>query len=945
MKNVLFLIALLFATVTSAQNAPRPQLAYPFDNAGLQTSVVTRQQGLLSQTYYGDALSGSTINNGGARLVATQYTNGAWGWPLNAPPTYLNTLGPIAKGLVQAYVYTLSASQLTSISKSKMALLSKTNNFSPSDGYLAKAIDEVYGNTACRDRLNTYFYGPLAAGTYNRNGLGTLYNTASYINLIRISRTGSSANMAAWDLGLGLVGAASCGAAAADWIAGVKAEINELDGGNYYDVIGLAGALYGLAFVDEDFDPTAGVHASASNLQDLAAILASYQIELGGFAWNSNYVIPNDGNETIQETGYAILALSEVNRSYFITNILGAADYMAGVQLSTGGWENYSGNGENNEITGEALWGYTIAYSTVENATKGTWHMTIPAAINAASAGDVINVGAGTYAGNIIVNKSLTILGDPGDALPGPGENAPVIDGGSLPGDAFKIVHGVTNLTIKGFEMRNFTSPLMNGIGNGISAWVGSTSNITIQDNYFHHLGYNGVLVGNDKSTNPAKWGDHSNWLIKNNIIGNFGYIGFELTNTSNSNIEDNIIHLATPYIGAIFSSARRTESGLTVKNNQIDGTPSTAYPVIYIYAYDLDMPNPNLNNVLIEGNTIATIGTPYQIYIRNIGTGTVTGVTVVNNNLFSLKNLTSAVIDATCNWWGSTVPATIASQIFGSVTYMPWLTSGEDGDPATGFQPEVPCVACEELSCGITALPGNGPYTGDDPNIIYLGYGPQTVTLSSAVSGGIVPTYSWSPATGLSCTTCASPVFTPISGGNYIFTLTVTNSNGCTTTCTVEICVLDIRVPGSNGNKVYLCHVPPGNPNNSQTLSVNVNSVPAHVPGHPLDHLGTCAQSCGAGPQGGVESGELIVSEDHSISTIVYPNPFSNDFTVTVETESIEPIQVIIYDLTGRLLQEVKDILPNTPVTVANNLQDGIYILYIQQGDQKQKVKIIKHR
>jgi hypothetical protein len=93
------------------------------------------------------------------------------------------------------------------------------------------------------------------------------------------------------------------------------------------------------------------------------------------------------------------------------------------------------------------------------------------------------------------------------------------------------------------------------------------------------------------------------------------------------------------------------------------------------------------------------------------------------------------------------------------------------------------------------------------------------------------------------------------------------------------------------------------------------------------------------------VESGELIVSEDHSISTIVYPNPFSNDFTVTVETESIEPIQVIIYDLTGRLLQEVKDILPNTPVTVANNLQDGIYILYIQQGDQKQKVKIIKHR
>ena len=43
------------------------------------------------------------------------------------------------------------------------------------------------------------------------------------------------------------------------------------------------------------------------------------------------------------------------------------------------------------------------------------------------------------------------------------------------------------------------------------------------------------------------------------------------------------------------------------------------AFPVIYIYAYDVDMANPHLDGVLIEGNTINTTGTPFQIYVRNI--------------------------------------------------------------------------------------------------------------------------------------------------------------------------------------------------------------------------------------------------------------------------------------------------------------------------------------
>ncbi|MCD4736852.1 MAG: right-handed parallel beta-helix repeat-containing protein, partial [Bacteroidales bacterium] len=321
----------------------------------------------------------------------------------------------------------------------------------------------------------------------------------------------------------------------------------------------------------------------------------------------------------------------------------------------------------------------------VVNTTQGTSFMTIQEAIDdvATINGDVIEVAAGTYDGNITVDKSLTIIGDPGDTQPGPGTNAVIIDGGSAPGSAFLIANGVTDVTIKGFEMRNFTGS--GGIGNGISAWQASTSDITIEDNYFHNLGYNGVLVGND-----AAAGDHTNWLIKNNIIENFGYIGFELTNASYSSIEDNVIHMNTPTIGAIFSSARRSETGLTIKNNMIDGTPSTLYPVIYIYAYDLDMPSPNLNSVLIEGNLISTIGTPYQIYIRNVNTGTVTNVTVNKNSLSTFKNGTFELIDASVNWWGTNTSAGVAASVSGSVDYTPWIDDGTDQSADTGYQPDL---------------------------------------------------------------------------------------------------------------------------------------------------------------------------------------------------------------------------------------------------------------
>lgn len=292
----------------------------------------------------------SALQAGGGRLAATQNTDGAWGWELTGASAS-NTVGPIAMGLCKAYEATNNAAMLAAVQSSGSFLLSKTV-FSPSDGYLAAELDGIFGGTAYTSYVKANFYDKLAAGTYVSKNV--TYDTASYVTSIRAYRAGDQANMAAWDLGMGIVGAQACDADTSAWISGTEAEINELDGSKYYDVLGLAGGLCGLAVAGVSFDPTAGQHAAASNLSDLADVLASYQLQTGGFAWNSQYVIENDSNETTQETAYAVLALNAVG-GHTSGALLGSS-WLTNTQLPNGGWKSWALGAENNEITGEALW-------------------------------------------------------------------------------------------------------------------------------------------------------------------------------------------------------------------------------------------------------------------------------------------------------------------------------------------------------------------------------------------------------------------------------------------------------------------------------------------------------------------------------------------------------------------------------------------------------------
>lgn len=241
--------------------------------------------------------------------------------------------------------------------------------------------------------------------------------------------------------------------------------------------------------------------------------------------------------------------------------------------------------------------------------------------------------------------------------------------------------------------------------------------------------------------------------------------------------------------------------------------------------------------------------------------------------------------------------------------------------------------------SCSITVTPSNTVYTGGVPTNIYLGYGPQTATLTVNPSGGSGFTYSWSGPTGyLSCTNCPNPLFTPAGPGIYTFTVTVTNANGCTTTCSVTFCVKDIRSGSNGGGKVNICHIPPGNPANSNTLSVSVNAVAAHL-AHG-DYLGSCGQTCGT-----VITSKMLASGRAIEEQVkVYPNPNNGVFIVEIPYTEAAQSNILVTDMQGKIVQQ-RVVTDNDGRRINLNLGDvakGMYMVIVSYGDQRFRTTIV---
>lgn len=252
--------------------------------------------------------------------------------------------------------------------------------------------------------------------------------------------------------------------------------------------------------------------------------------------------------------------------------------------------------------------------------------------------------------------------------------------------------------------------------------------------------------------------------------------------------------------------------------------------------------------------------------------------------------------------------------------------------------------VVGDEPSVSITSSPASGPYTGGDPKKLYLGYGPQTTTLQTSVSGGSNFSYSWT-GPNLSATDVADPTFSPTSEGLHNFTVTVTNEYGCEATASISICVQDVQVQGKPG-KVYLCHVPPGKSQSQgkgqgqgptkNTLSISTNAVPGHLNQHDDDYLGKCGrEECSSNKK---QKTTDLTDEASGSELRVYPNPAESE--VTINTDQTQTQTFRLYNTTGQIIKNGSVL--GTKTLEVGDLKEGLYMLEVEGEEKVQKVKVL---
>jgi hypothetical protein len=204
--------------------------------------------------------------------------------------------------------------------------------------------------------------------------------------------------------------------------------------------------------------------------------------------------------------------------------------------------------------------------------------------------------------------------------------------------------------------------------------------------------------------------------------------------------------------------------------------------------------------------------------------------------------------------------------------------------------------------------------------------------------------------------------VFTPATFGYYTFSVQVTNKYGCTSTESISICVTDIRVPGCNGAKVYVCHTTSGKYGKQQTLEVPLNQVSSHIGsgyngcgGSGNDRLGSCDQSpCNIISANSIvsnsstftkEGGSETVTTEEDLNVVAMPNPSTTYFTLKVTSRNKEEINMRVLDAGGRVIDAKSKIVPNSTLQIGQNYSSGTYYAELIQGTRRKVVQLIKGR
>ncbi len=348
-------------------------------------------------------------------------------------------------------------------------------------------------------------------------------------------------------------------------------------------------------------------------------------------------------------------------------------------------------------------------------------YSSIQDAIDDASAGDTINVAAGTYAESYSSDLALKI--DKPISLIGTG--LPTVDG-NLKGKVVQVTAG--DVTISGMKFVNADADAGVGIylfgvsntvisscessNNKIGLLLAGVNGSTIENNAFVDNSYRSIVIQQNSDSNVVKGNtvtmsgpDTLDGIVIGSDSGD-NTIGTEeqpnsITMSQSTTLEGGAHLPRAIYLTGVGASNNVIQynnidgsasaiqidgnSGITtVDHNTIGQTNAPSFRGVQINGGSLELTNNTIKdsirpvefwdaaNVTITGNTID--GTDFDF----INVGSFTGTVIIEENAFvnitgqALRNQTATSVDASPNWWGSAAgPA--AGQIVGDVTYIPW--------------------------------------------------------------------------------------------------------------------------------------------------------------------------------------------------------------------------------------------------------------------------------
>ena len=247
-----------------------------------------------------------------------------------------------------------------------------------------------------------------------------------------------------------------------------------------------------------------------------------------------------------------------------------------------------------------------------------------------------------------------------------------------------------------------------------------------------------------------------------------------------------------------------------------------------------------------------------------------------------------------------------------------------QDFNGSNGANPELGHFTELKIKCTtpvVSIADAKAMQKGVEANTVYKGYAPASgITLEATTAEDNGYSFLWSNGA-----TTKSIYVSP--GAATTYSVTVTNTSGCTATASKEVNVVDVRC-GNGNDKVMVCKVQ-GNKAKENVLCISPGAVAAQITGGAL--LGSCGTN-------------TVASKENTLEILASPNPTSSSFTLSIKSKSNEAIQLVIYDAMGRAI-ETRTIKGNQSLQMGSSYKAGIYYIEAVQGKEKESVKVVKSK